>query len=170
MATTAGERIDLVIKACGVPSAAAFARWVGIKTSQNINTFRTRNSIPAAAAAKIADKSGASEVWLIYGKGEPFPEGPVRFAEASTSELEARIAALQDQVDGALTALALAMRVFSEKLPGAAAELAPALRSVAGRRGTAQLATLAAVVEEVHAAEAAGAPRVPHRGAGRKPR
>jgi hypothetical protein len=146
-----------------MPSKSAFAKWLEADP-QKVANWRSRDSLPRDGALLIQAKTGASLDWLLAGKGDPFPQGPITYAEP-TDDLAQRLREAEDRLAGAFAVMHVLVEALSAKLPGAAAELVQGLRRrVPDRAGKVELEALAAAAEEY--LPASGVPRAAGRQAG----
>jgi hypothetical protein len=164
----AGKRLNRLMAECGVPTKADLARWIKARNAQRVGQW-WRRGIPLEGAQALRDVSGASVEWLTEGREPAFPRGAKRYPPPSAADLDPRVAQLEDNLDVSQAVLSVMLRIFSERLPGAAAELVLALRDIPDRGDPERLAALVDAVEQVHEAEASAGRPAGHRGSGRKP-
>lgn len=127
---TVSERIDYVMKACGCPTQAAFAVWLGI-SSQVITNWRNRDSI-GRAGPKLRATTGASTDWIASGIGEPFPDGPILYRALEVADAAA-VTKLDAQFNQLLLGIYALTDVVSAQSRAAGRELAQRFESA--RRG-----------------------------------
>lgn len=129
--STVSDRLDYVMETCKCPTQTAFAAWLGVRSSQVITNWRTRNSI-GRAGPKLRAVTGVSTDWITAGIGEPFPDGPILYAGRASFDPEA-IEQLQSDFDQLMLGVMALIDTFSARTQSEAEALRE--RLAAARRG-----------------------------------
>jgi hypothetical protein len=106
--------------------------------------------LSAEGARKISEVSGASVEWLMWNKGKPFPEGPIRYTGPRPAVDASDVAELKRQLASVYAVLGSLVRTVSAKIPGAGGELE---RALAPLRASPGVGVLVAAAEEARLAE-----------------
>jgi len=129
--STVSDRLDYVMETCECPTQTAFAAWLGVRSSQVITNWRTRDSI-GRAGSKLRAITGVSTDWITAGIGEPFPDGPILYAGRAAVETET-IERLQSDFDQLMLGVLALIDTFSARTQAEAEALRE--RLAAARRG-----------------------------------
>lgn len=149
------SRLDHILEACGYPTKTAFTEALKVAKQQWAN-WAKRNSV-GNNDVRIHELTGVSLTWLKTGRGNPFPNGPIKYIDP------ADLYASQDELDNLAAAVATVVEcLMKAKAPGTE-NLKSRLRDVlssAQSRSPVVEAVLAAVEIGGRAREAAGS--LPH--------
>jgi hypothetical protein len=153
------SRLDHILQMCRYPTPTKFMEALGRKP-QNWANWRDRDTL-GRDPVLIAERTGASLEWLMTGRGEPFPNGPIVYVGAT--DLPADIRRQLDGMELAIADLVLAVGTIMSRAasttPDAARAVALDLRRELAKpdRPSAVLPTLLRAVEMGIASQAASA-------------
>ncbi len=81
--------IDRAKKALSLETDKEFAQILGVSTS-SVNGYRTRGGdLPLDQCKKVAQLSGVSLDWLVFGDGDPIPSGLSMYGSTQSPNLKA---------------------------------------------------------------------------------
>lgn len=124
-------RVQYVMRECGYPDKASFARALGT-SPQNVSKWLNTESI-GNFGPRMRQVTGVSLDWLMLNDGDPFPQGPTLYEKSEASAghgLEKRVRQLEHEVQalgygfGALVASIIA------RTPDAGAHIVSAIRGM----------------------------------------